>query len=201
MLDDSRLASYDGRNRVNPPLREASDAEALRRALADGVIDCVATDHAPHTLDEKQRPYLQAPSGLPLVQHALPSLLELVADGLLPLTTLVEKTSHAVAQRGIYDAVPEADSRVAAVVAIPCADGDVKKRVGAAGADEAGEGHGRSLLSAIQRRCTQLLRGRRRGGALRRAAMSCWATRSAGVPGARSPPWSALPAVPMPATA
>ena len=48
LLDDSRLASYDGVNRVNPPLREASDAQALRQALADGVIDCVATDHAPH---------------------------------------------------------------------------------------------------------------------------------------------------------
>ena len=46
LLDDSRLASYDGRNRVNPPLREAADTQALRRALADGVIDCVATDHA-----------------------------------------------------------------------------------------------------------------------------------------------------------
>ena len=48
MLDDSRLSSYDGRNRVNPPLREAADAVALRQALADGIIDCVATDHAPH---------------------------------------------------------------------------------------------------------------------------------------------------------
>ncbi|AFE12652.1 dihydroorotase [Mycobacterium tuberculosis RGTB423] len=47
LLDDARLASYDGVNRVNPPLREASDAVALRQALADGIIDCVATDHAP----------------------------------------------------------------------------------------------------------------------------------------------------------
>ena len=46
LLDDSRLASYDGVNRVNPPLREAADTQALRRALADGVLDCVATDHA-----------------------------------------------------------------------------------------------------------------------------------------------------------
>ena len=53
LLDDSRLASYDGVNRVNPPLREASDAQALRQALADGVIDCVATDHAPHAEHEK----------------------------------------------------------------------------------------------------------------------------------------------------
>ncbi len=53
LLDDSRLASYDGVNRVNPPLREAADAQALRQALADGVIDCVATDHAPHAEHEK----------------------------------------------------------------------------------------------------------------------------------------------------
>jgi len=73
--------------------------DALRQALLCGRLDIIGTDHAPHTLEEKRRPYLQAPSGLPLVQHALPALLELVADGLLPLTTLVEKTSHAVAQR------------------------------------------------------------------------------------------------------
>ena len=53
LLDDTRLATYDGRNRVNPPLREATDAEALRQALADGVVDCVATDHAPHAEHEK----------------------------------------------------------------------------------------------------------------------------------------------------
>ncbi len=53
LLDDARLASYDGVNRVNPPLREASDAVALRQALADGIIDCVATDHAPHAEHEK----------------------------------------------------------------------------------------------------------------------------------------------------
>jgi dihydroorotase len=57
----------------------------------------LGSDHAPHTWAEKQLPYAQAPSGLPLVQHALPALLELVADQLLPLTTLVEKTSHRVA--------------------------------------------------------------------------------------------------------
>src|SRR6202790_5607766 len=53
MLDDRRLATYDGRNRVNPPLREATDAEALRRALAAGVIDCVPTDPAPPTPNTK----------------------------------------------------------------------------------------------------------------------------------------------------
>ena len=60
-------------------------------------LDVIGTDHAPHTWAHKQLGYRQAPSGLPLVQHALPALLELVADGHLPLTTLVAKTSHRVA--------------------------------------------------------------------------------------------------------
>jgi len=71
MLDDSRLASYDGVNRVNPPLREAPDAEALRRALADGVIDCVATDHAPHAEHEKCREFALARPGMLGLQTAL----------------------------------------------------------------------------------------------------------------------------------
>jgi dihydroorotase len=71
MLDDSRLESYDGRNRVNPPLREASDAEALRRALAEGVIDCVATDHAPHADHEKCCEFSVARPGMLGLQTAL----------------------------------------------------------------------------------------------------------------------------------
>ena len=68
LLDDSRLATYDGRNRVNPPLREATDAEALRQALADGVIDCVATDHAPHAEHEKMCRVRRRPA-----RHARPA--------------------------------------------------------------------------------------------------------------------------------
>ncbi len=68
LLDDSRLATYDGRNRVNPPLREASDAEALRQALADGVVDCVATDHAPHAEHEKFCEFAARPA-----RHARPA--------------------------------------------------------------------------------------------------------------------------------
>lgn len=71
LLDDSRLSSYDGRNRVNPPLREATDAEALRRALADGVIDCVATDHAPHAEQEKCCEFSVARPGMLGLQTAL----------------------------------------------------------------------------------------------------------------------------------
>ena len=71
MLDDSRLNTYDGVNRVNPPLREASDAEALRQALADGVIDCVATDHAPHAEQEKRCEFAVARPGMLGLQTAL----------------------------------------------------------------------------------------------------------------------------------
>lgn len=71
MLDDSRLDSYDGVNRVNPPLREAADAQALRQALADGVIDCVATDHAPHAEHEKCCEFAVARPGMLGLQTAL----------------------------------------------------------------------------------------------------------------------------------
>lgn len=71
LLDDSRLRSYDGINRVNPPLREAADAAALRQALADGVIDCVATDHAPHADHEKCCEFAAARPGMLGLQTAL----------------------------------------------------------------------------------------------------------------------------------
>ena len=85
--------------KCNPAIKEASDREALIKALAaDGVIDVLATDHAPHTLEEKQKPYAQAPSGLPLVQYALVAALELVHEGKLPLAQVVHKLAHAPAQ-------------------------------------------------------------------------------------------------------
>ncbi len=67
--------------KCNPSIKTRADREALRRALVDGRIDVIATDHAPHTLEEKRRPYFSSPSGLPLVQHSLPVLLELVEKG------------------------------------------------------------------------------------------------------------------------
>lgn len=98
-FDDRDYAQLGHLIKCNPAIKTQADRDALRQALLCGRLDIIGTDHAPHSLEEKQRPYTQAPSGLPLVQHALPALLELVADGLLPLSTLVEKTSHAVAQR------------------------------------------------------------------------------------------------------
>ncbi|WP_088743863.1 dihydroorotase [Cobetia sp. QF-1] len=93
---------YDERGsliKCNPAVKTQADRAALRAAVMDGRIDIIATDHAPHTWEEKQNPYFKAPSGLPLVQHALLSLLDQVKDGVYDLETLVQKTSHNVAER------------------------------------------------------------------------------------------------------
>jgi dihydroorotase len=83
--------------KCNPAIKDESAREALVRALADDVIDVLATDHAPHTLEEKSRPYLQAPAGLPLVQFALQAALELVHEGKLTTAQVVRKFAHAPA--------------------------------------------------------------------------------------------------------
>lgn len=98
LFDDSDYASLGHLIKCNPAIKTRKDRDALRQALLCGRLDVIGTDHAPHTANEKSRPYAQAPAGLPLVQHALPALLELVATGILPLSTLVQKTSHAVAE-------------------------------------------------------------------------------------------------------
>jgi dihydroorotase len=99
LLDDGRLATYDGRNRVNPPLREASDAEALRRALADGVIDCVATDHAPHAEHEKMCEFAAARPGMLGLQTALSVVVRtMVEPGLLTWGDVARVMSEAPAR-------------------------------------------------------------------------------------------------------
>lgn len=82
----------------NPSIKSKLDKEALQKALRDNLIDTIATDHAPHLLHEKQQPYLQAPSGAPLVQHALPILLELSLDNKITMETIVAKFAHNVAK-------------------------------------------------------------------------------------------------------
>jgi dihydroorotase len=84
--------------KCNPAIKDASDREALIRALVEDSIDVLATDHAPHMLEEKSRPYEQAPSGLPLVQYALNAALELVYEGRLTNAQVVQKFAHAPAQ-------------------------------------------------------------------------------------------------------
>ncbi len=78
----------------NPAVKTSSDREQIVKAVLDGHIDVIATDHAPHTLEEKQQSYLQAPSGGPLVQHALQALLDLVRKGEMTLEQVVQKTAH-----------------------------------------------------------------------------------------------------------
>jgi len=78
----------------NPAVKKASDRELLLKALLDDRIDVIATDHAPHTLEEKNKVYTKAPSGGPLVQHALPAILEMHHQGKISLEKIVEKMCH-----------------------------------------------------------------------------------------------------------
>ena len=90
LLTDEALLGYDTACKVNPPLREPEDVEALCRALADGTIDCVATDHAPHGVLDKHVEMAQAAPGMIGLETCLPLLLGLVRRGVLPLGRLVE---------------------------------------------------------------------------------------------------------------
>ncbi|MFZ9035602.1 MAG: dihydroorotase [Francisellaceae bacterium] len=83
--------------KCNPAIKEERDRLALLKAVKDNRIDIIATDHAPHTWAEKQKSYFQAPSGLPLVQHALPCLFEHYHRGVLTLEEIIRKTAHAPA--------------------------------------------------------------------------------------------------------
>ncbi|MBL4794880.1 MAG: dihydroorotase [Pseudomonadales bacterium] len=83
--------------KCNPAIKKASDQNAILDAVNSDIIDVIATDHAPHTWDEKQEKYFKAPSGLPLVQDALLALFEHYHDGRMTLETIVNKTSHTVA--------------------------------------------------------------------------------------------------------
>ena len=78
----------------NPAIKSHADREALWKGLNNDVIDVLATDHAPHTIDEKSNSYLQAPSGGPLVQHALPALLSAYHQNRISLEKIVEKACH-----------------------------------------------------------------------------------------------------------
>ncbi|HLQ99466.1 MAG TPA: dihydroorotase [Sphingobacterium sp.] len=78
----------------NPAVKTEEDRNRILQAVKEGYIDVIATDHAPHTLEEKEQPYLQAPSGGPLVQHALQVLLDLVQEGKMSIEELVQKTAH-----------------------------------------------------------------------------------------------------------
>lgn len=86
-----RLGTYA---QMNPPIREKAHQDALWRAIVDGVVDVIGSDHAPHTRDEKAKPYPQSPSGMPGVQTTVPLLLNAVNQGRLTLTRLVDLLAH-----------------------------------------------------------------------------------------------------------
>lgn len=96
-FDESRYDELGARIKCNPAIKRAIDRQALITALNDGRIDIIATDHAPHTADEKQGTYFKAPAGLPLVQHALQVLFDLAAAGQISVELLVDRACHASA--------------------------------------------------------------------------------------------------------
>lgn len=98
-FDESAYPKIGARLKCNPAVKTAADRVALVNAVREGRIDIVATDHAPHLASEKAQSYFKAPSGLPLVQHALLALMELVQRGELTIETVVQRVCHASAIR------------------------------------------------------------------------------------------------------
>jgi dihydroorotase len=99
VLTDEAVYSLDPNVKMNPPLRSEADRQALVAALAGGLIDCVATDHAPHCLDDKEVPFEEAPFGVIGLETAFAVLYgALVADGSLDLAVLIERMSQTPAR-------------------------------------------------------------------------------------------------------
>lgn len=96
-FSDSDYASKGNLIKWNPAIKSVSDRNGIRKALLDDRIDVIATDHAPHTLTEKMQPYINAPSGGPLVQHALVAMLELCYQGVFTPEFVARKMAHDVA--------------------------------------------------------------------------------------------------------
>jgi len=97
-LTDEATLGFDTNTKMAPPLRSREDVEACRRALADGVIDAIATDHAPHAVHEKEQDFESAPPGILGLETAFAVVLELVRDGVVSPLALVRALSHAPAQ-------------------------------------------------------------------------------------------------------
>src|SRR5204862_5592760 len=93
-LTEERVAAYDTNAKMNPPLRTAADVAALREAVKDGTIDLVATDHAPHHYDEKEREFADAPNGIIGLETALAVIVtNLVETGILSYAQMVDLMS------------------------------------------------------------------------------------------------------------
>ncbi len=98
-FSDEDYATLGSLIKCNPAIKSKTDRDAIRQAVIDGRIDVIATDHAPHTWEEKQQPYFKAPAGVPQVQRSLQALLDLYHQQVFSLELIVRKTSHAVAER------------------------------------------------------------------------------------------------------
>jgi dihydroorotase len=98
-LTDEAVAWYNTNAKMNPPLRSAADRDAVRQGVADGTLDVIATDHAPHHYDEKEQAFEDAPNGIVGLETSVGlSYTELVATGLIDLSTMVERMSCAPAR-------------------------------------------------------------------------------------------------------
>jgi dihydroorotase len=97
-FNENQYSTLGNLIKCNPAIKKESDQKALFEALLDNHFDIIATDHAPHTWEEKSKPYFDAPSGLPLVQHALPMMLSFYHKGKISLERIVEKMCHAPAE-------------------------------------------------------------------------------------------------------
>jgi dihydroorotase len=96
-FSDADYEKYGARIKWNPAIKSANDRASLMKAVNDNKIDVIATDHAPHTEEEKGRPYLKMPSGGPLVEHSLVAMLEMSRNGKITMEKVVEKMCHAPA--------------------------------------------------------------------------------------------------------
>lgn len=96
-FDEEDYKQLGNQIKCNPAVKNERHKKQILAALLNDQIDVIATDHAPHTWEEKQQSYWQAPSGLPLLQHSLPMMLQFVKEGKITLERVVEKMSHAVA--------------------------------------------------------------------------------------------------------
>ena len=98
-FDESDYAEYGNYIKCNPSVKKNSDREALRAALKDTLVDLVATDHAPHVFEEKKLPFMEAPAGLPLIEHSLQMMIELHKQGIYTLEEVIKYMTHKVADR------------------------------------------------------------------------------------------------------
>lgn len=96
-FDATQYDTLGNQIKCNPAIKDARHKTALRKALVTGELDIIATDHAPHTWEEKSQGFWKSPSGLPLVQHPLLLMIDLAKEGHISLELIAEKTAHAVA--------------------------------------------------------------------------------------------------------